>query len=105
MQRKLYRELVVACMVFAACASSCMKPAQPQAGPGGFPPKMDVAASLEMAVREIRKQHNLNRPYELTAKVGKNGEWVFTFSFLPKTPGAEIIAVVGTNGVQVMPGI
>jgi len=66
---------------------------------------MDVAVSLEIAVKEIRKTHELRKPYELSARVSAAGEWVFTFSFLPRTPGAEIIVVVGTNGVQVMPGI
>ena len=70
-----------------------------------FRAHLDIGESLEMALKEIRKTYDLNKPYELNAGASAAGEWVFTFSFLPKRPGAEIIAVVGTNGVVVGPGI
>ena len=98
--------VAISCIALGLFSVSCMKHAQPpSAAAGSFPPQMDISVCLEMAVKEIRKAHDLNEPYELSAKVSATGDWVFTFSFLPKTPGAEIIAVVGTNGLQVMPGI
>ena len=93
--------VVVCCLINLPC-TSCMRN---ETEVGSFSPKLDIAVSLKNAVEEIQKVHDLNKPYELIARVSEKGEWVFTFSFLPKAPGSELIAVVGTNGVSILPGI
>lgn len=107
MKKRLLPILATVLVVIVLISVSCMKNAKhEQTSPSsGFQPQADVAASLEMAIKEIRKAYELNKPYELNARVSATGEWVFTFSFLPKTPGDEIIAIVGTNGVAITPGI
>jgi hypothetical protein len=67
--------------------------------------KLDVVGALDRAVKKLSETYSLKKPYTLNASVSKEGEWVFTFSFLPLRPGNDVYVIVGTNDVSVVPGL
>jgi hypothetical protein len=86
------------CIAFLGCKHL------PPTSAGAKARTLDVVTSLDLGIREASKNYDLTRPYDLDAR-RKAGDWVFTFYFLPRTPGDELIVVVNTNGVKVGPGL
>ncbi len=68
-------------------------------------PRESITVALEKAMKELSKTSDLKKPFELAASVNDSGDWMFSFYLLPRTPGAEVIVVVRTNVVTLMPGI
>ena len=66
-----------------------------------YPPQMEITVALPLAIQEARKRYNLDRPYDLDARIDSNGAWFISFEFLPASPGDNAYAIVSTNGVRV----
>ena len=62
---------------------------------------MEITVALPLAIQEARKRYNLDRPYDLDARLDSDGAWFISFKFLPSTPGVNAYAIVSTNGVRV----
>ena len=100
------KQVFFASVLAATLVVGCKRATLPRARIKNVSPQLNIVSALDMGLNEIRRQgHDLSKPYELTANVSGNGEWVFTIYFLPAKPEAEIITYVGTNGVRVTRGL
>jgi hypothetical protein len=101
---------ISACVV-ALFAVSVNSGAQQQGvtKPGGLvmaEKKMKVYDALKIAVETLERRKAMYRPEFKLRAARVDNEWVFSFVFLPETPGLDVTVFVSdSGGTRVLPGI